>query len=271
MQNKFLLSFILFLSINTYAEQTYTPFIFPESVAEGPDGSIYVSEIGKRDVDKDGKISKIDKDGKISTLAKGLFDPKGIVFFENKLYVTDRDVILEVNLDGSWNVHTGTMAFPKTPVFLNDIDVSKNGDLYVSDTGDFKNGGFIFLIQKSGEVSVMFEGNEAIKAPNGLLPIGDTKLLIADWNGELLEANLKNNKISTISNGFDGGDGLAYKDGIIYVSSWKKGIVYRVENGKVSTFADGFSAAADIALSLDKKKLMIPDMKGGTVTIIKAE
>ena len=81
----------------------------------------------------------------------------------------------------------------------------------------------------------------------------------------------KSNKISTISNGFDGGDGLAYKDGIIYVSSWKKGIVYRVENGKVSTFADGFSAAADIALSLDKKKLMIPDMKGGTVTIIKAE
>ena len=29
-------------------------FINPESVAEGPDGSIYVSEIGKRDKDKDG-------------------------------------------------------------------------------------------------------------------------------------------------------------------------------------------------------------------------
>ncbi len=35
----------------------------------------------------------------------------------------------------------------------------------------------------------------SIKAPNGILPIADSKLLIVDWGGDLLEANLKNNKI----------------------------------------------------------------------------
>ena len=260
----------MFFLLGLNAEQKYTGFHDPESVAEGPDGAIYVSEIGERNVE-DGKISKINLDGSISIVAEGLYDPKGIVFFQNKLYVTDRDVIIEVQLDGTSNVHIGTMAFPKTPVFLNDIDVSKDGDLYVSDTGDFKNSGFVFLIKKTGEVSVMFEGNDTIKAPNGILPIADSKLLILDWGGELLEANLINNQIVKISDGFDGGDGLAFMDGIIFVSSWKKGIVYKIENGVVSIFADGFQAAADIALSKDKKNLIIPDMKGGTISIIKTQ
>ncbi len=35
------------------------------------------------------------------------------------------DAVIEVNLDGTWQVYAGTMLFPKTPVFFNDIDVSK--------------------------------------------------------------------------------------------------------------------------------------------------
>ena len=159
------------------------------------------------------------------------------------------------------------MSFPKTPVFLNDIDVSENGDLYVTDTGDFDSGGLVFLIEKSGKVTVMFEGNAKIKAPNGILPIADSKLLIVDWGGDLLEANLKNNKIKKIADGFDGGDGLAIKNGTIYISSWKEGKVYEFKNGKSKVILEGFKAAADIALSKDKTNLIIPDMKAGTVTI----
>ena len=252
----------------SYSNEIISGFKMPESVAEGPDGSIYLSEIGERDKDKDGKITKIDKNGKVSTVAEGLYDPKGIVFYNDKLYITDRDVVIEVNLDGSWGVYAGTMSFPKTPVFLNDIDVSENGDLYVTDTGDFDSGGFVFLIEKSGKVSVMFEGNSKIKAPNGILPIADSKLLIVDWGGDLLEANLKNKKIKKIAGGFDGGDGLAYNNGVIYISSWKKGIVYSHKNGVTKIIDDNYEAAADIALSRDKKTLIVPDMKSGTVTLI---
>ena len=261
---------IMFFSLGINAEQKYIGFNDPESVAEGPDGAIYVSEIGERGVE-DGKISKINKDGSISIVAEGLYDPKGIVFFQDKLYVTDRDVILEVQLDGTWNVHTGTMAFPKTPVFLNDIEVSANGDLYVSDTGDFKDSGFVFLIKKNSGVTVMFEGNKLIKAPNGLLATSDTKILILDWAGELLEADIKNNKVVKIAEGFDGGDGIAKKNNTIFISSWKEGIVYKIENGKTLKIADGYEAAADIALSSDQKNLIIPDMKSGSVSVIEVE
>ena len=269
-QNLFLM-ILVGLTLNgcgSNADRKFEGFMMPESVAEGPDGSVYVSEIGERDVDKDGKISKINRDGMIETVASGLFDPKGIVFYKDKLYVTDRDVVIEVDLDGSWQVYAGTMLFPKVPVFFNDIDVSNNGTLYVSDSGDFKESGFIFQVKPSGEIDLLFEGNNLIKAPNGVLVLDDSKLLIVDWAGDLLEGDLKSQEINKLSEGFEGGDGLAYKGNTIYISSWIKGTVYSFENGKTKLIAEGFEAAADIALVHDKKVLVVPDMKAGTVTFI---
>ena len=250
------------------ADKKFEGFMMPESVAEGPDGSVYVSEIGERDVDKDGKISKINRDGTIETVASGLFDPKGIVFYKDKLYVTDRDVVIEVDLDGTWQVYAGTMLFPKVPVFFNDIDVSNNGTLYVSDSGDFKESGFIFAVKPSGEIGLLFEGNDFIKAPNGVLVLDDSKLLIVDWAGDLLEGNLKSQDVIKLGEGFEGGDGLAIKKDTIFISSWIKGTIYSFKNGKTKVIADGFEAAADIALVHDNKFLVVPDMKAGTVTFI---
>ena len=93
-------------------------------------------------------------------------------------------------------------------------------------------------------------------------------LLIADWGGDLLEANLKTKKIKKIAGGFDGGDGLAYANGIIYISSWKEGILYSYYNQKTTIINEKFEAAADIALSLDNKTLIVPDMKAGTISFI---
>ena len=269
-QNLFLM-ILVGLTLNgcgSNADKKFEGFMMPESVAEGPDGSVYVSEIGERDVDKDGKISKITRDGTIETVASGLFDPKGIVFYKDKLYVTDRDVVIEVDLDGTWQVYAGTMLFPKVPVFFNDIDVSNNGTLYVSDSGDFKESGFIFAVKPSGEIGLLFEGNDFIKAPNGVLVLDDSKLLIVDWAGDLLEGNLKSQDVIKLGEGFEGGDGLAIKKDTIYISSWTKGTIYSFKNGKTTLIAEGFEAAADIALVHDKKVLVVPDMKAGTVTFI---
>ena len=269
-QNLFLM-ILVGLTLNgcgSNADKKFEGFMMPESVAEGPDGSVYVSEIGERDVDKDGKISKITRDGTIETVASGLFDPKGIVFYKDKLYVTDRDVVIEVDLDGTWQVYAGTMLFPKVPVFFNDIDVSNNGTLYVSDSGDFKESGFIFAVKPSGEIDLLFEGNDLIKAPNGVLVLDDSKLLIVDWAGDLLEGNLKSQDVIKLGEDFEGGDGLAIKKDTIYISSWTKGTIYSFKNGKTTLIAEGFEAAADIALVHDKKVLVVPDMKAGTVTFI---
>ncbi len=244
----------------------------PESAAEGPDGNIYVSEIGVQDTDGDGKISKIDKNGKVTVVAKGLFDPKGIVFYQGHLYVTDRNVILKVSLDGSWKVFAGTTKFPKKPVFLNDIDVSTKGDFYISDTGDFKGSGQIFLMKPTGEISLLFDKSKPfIDAPNGVLSIDDSNLLIVDWGGNLLKANLKSNEIKKIATGFKGGDGLVKINDVIYISSWINGKVYKLKDGETSIIAQNFQAAADIGLSSNKKTLIVPDMKAGTLSLIKIQ
>ena len=255
-------------NISLANEVKYDGFSNPESVAEGPDGYIYVSEIGETDKDGDGKISKIDKKGNITPFATGLYDPKGIVFYKEKLYVTDRDVIIEIDTDGTWSVFGSTMAFPKTPVFLNDIDVDSDGNFYITDTSNFKTGGIVFKMNLAGDITVLFdETTENNKAPNGVLPIGNNKLLLLDWGGELYEADTKTKKIRKLGEGFVGGDGLAIKNGTIFISSWKEGKVYEFKNGKSKLIIEGFEAAADIALSKDKTNLIIPDMKAGTVTV----
>ena len=160
------------------------------------------------------------------------------------------------------------MLFPKVPVFFTDIDVSSNGTLYVSDTGDFKESGFIFAVNPSGEIDLLFEGNGLIKAPNGVLVLDDSKLLIVDWAGDLLEGDLQSQDIKKLGEGFEGADGLAIKQDTIYISSWIKGTIYSFKNGKTKVIADGFEAAADIALVHDNKFLVVPDMKAGTVTFI---
>ena len=257
------------LSSSVFADVVIDGFKMPESVAQDKDGNIYVSEIGERDVDKDGKITMIDKSGKRITIVDDLYDPKGLVLFGNKLYVTDRDVVVEVDLKSkSSAVYAGTMQFPRSPVFLNDIDVDDKGNLYVSDSGDFKSTGQIFVIKTTGEIETIFEDERnLIKAPNGLLLDGET-LYILDWAGEFFQADLNKKSFKKIADGFNGGDGIAKVKETFFLSSWLEGKLYKLVDGKAELVSDQFEAAADISLSQDNKKVYVPDMKAGTLTIL---
>jgi len=65
-----LLFTLLCLPITLVAQTTVMDgFLMPESVVQDQQGNIYVTEIGERDVDGDGKITKIDPQGNRSALA----------------------------------------------------------------------------------------------------------------------------------------------------------------------------------------------------------
>src|SRR5262245_32404419 len=66
----------------------------PESVCLGPDGALYVTEIGEPGKDGDGKLTVI-KDGKPAPFASGLDDPKGIVLFKDAFLVTDKTRVVK--------------------------------------------------------------------------------------------------------------------------------------------------------------------------------
>ena len=246
----------------------------PESVLQAKDGTIYVSEINEFGKDGDGQISKIDAQGNVTVFAKGMDDPKGLAMIGDKLYVADKMRVLEVNKDGTWQVYGAQMAFPSTPVFLNDLEADPLGNLYVSDSGNLKSGGQIFKITPTGTVSVVVDGkNKTILAPNGLLMDGRHRLLEVDFeSGILYQVNLKTGATKKLAEGFGGGDGLVKTNtGKIVISDWKNGKIYQVTKGKAQLIKEGYKACADIALSYDGKTLMVPDMKAGELDFIAIE
>ena len=244
-------------------------FVSPESVVQDAKGDIYVSEIGEFNKDSDGKITRISIDGKLSTFASGMDDPTGLTFIGKSLYVTDKNRVLKVEPDGKWAVFGSTMAFPQTPVFFNDITSDEAGNLYVSDSGNLKTGGAIFKIAKDKKVTVILnENTPEILAPNGLLVIKNDLYEVDFASGILYKINLKTKSILKVAEGFGGGDGLIKSGDTFFISDWKNGKIFKFQHNKVTLFKEGFTAAADIALSYDKKSIITPDMKTGSVTLV---
>ena len=265
-----LLSALISITLNAHeSPNTISGLISPESVAQDAKGDIYVSEIGEFNKDGDGKITRISIDGKLSIFASGMDDPKGITFIGKSLYVTDKNRVLKVEPDGKWTVFGSTMAFPQTPVFLNDITSDDAGNIYVSDSGNLKSGGAIFKIAQNKKITLVLDENTPeILAPNGLWIIKNDLYEVDFSSGILYKINLKNKSISKIAEGFGGGDGLIKSGNNFFVSDWKNGKIFKVQGSKVSLYKDGFTAAADIALSYDNKSIMTPDMKAGSITFV---
>ncbi len=265
-----LLSVLTSITLNAHESlNAISGLISPESAAQDAKGDIYVSEIGEFNKDGDGKITRISIDGKLSTFASGMDDPKGLSFIGKSLYVTDKNRVLKVEPDGKWTVFGSTMAFPQTPVFLNDITSDDAGNLYVSDSGNLKSGGAIFKIAQNKKITLVLDENTPeILAPNGLWIIKNDLYEVDFSSGILYKINLKNKSISKIAEGFGGGDGLIKSGNNFFVSDWKNGKIFKVQGSKVSLYKDGFTAAADIALSYDNKSIMTPDMKAGSITFV---
>ena len=268
---KTVLLLALLSAFNAYAKAPLpakvTGLKMPESALQAKDGSIYISEIGEFGKDGDGQISKIDKKGNITVFATGMDDPKGLAMIGDKLYVADKNRVLEINKDGTWQVYGAQMAFPSTPVFLNDLVADKVGNLYVSDSGTLKDGGQIYKIAKGGgTITIVADSkNRDILAPNGLLMDGGNHLLEVDFeSGILYRVNLVTGATTKQADGFTGGDGLVRtRAGKIIISDWKNGKVYEMVKGHAKLVKEGYKASADIALMQDGKTLMVPDMKAG--------
>jgi sugar lactone lactonase YvrE len=261
------------IAVQAQETKTITGLKTPESAIAGRDGRIYVSEINEFGKDGDGQISVIDKDGKLTVFATGMDDPKGLAMIGKDLYVADKVRVLKVAPDGKWQVFAAADAFPVTPQFLNDLESDRQGNLYVSDSGDLKKGGAVYRISKAGKVTLITDGKKdgRVLAPNGLLMDRRGKLLYVDFSsGILYRLNIASGEITQIAEGFGGADGIVRaRNGLLYVSDWSNGKVFSVtEGGKVELIKDGFKSAADIALSADGKYLLVPDMKAGELVML---
>src|ERR1700733_7856410 len=68
----------------------------PESIAMGPDGRLYVTEIGRSGVNGDGAVAIIEN-GKPKEFAKGLDDTKGLVVHGSDFFVADKTRVWRID------------------------------------------------------------------------------------------------------------------------------------------------------------------------------
>ena len=249
----------------------------PESVCVGLDNRVYVTLIGEFDVDGDGSVVVIDGD-KAVPFATGLDDPKGMVAFKQFLFVADKKKVVRIDPKGKVVVLADEKAFPKPPVFLNDLAVDEQGTLYVSDSGDLKgNGGAIFRIDLKGKVTLVADEkkNPAVGFPNGVLHDSMNHLLFVNMHtGELHRMKVADGSSEKIAEGLPGGDGLIFDPfGRLYISSWREGKVWVIPRpgAKPILMAEGFQSAADLCYDRGRGRLLVPDMKAGTLTALPAQ
>lgn len=261
----------------SYQAKKITGLQMPESVVQAKDGRIFVSEIGEFGNNGDGQITVIDKYGKTSLFAKGLDDPKGLAIIGDALYVADNKRIIKITFDGKASEFVAATAFTHPPQFLNDLEADPQGNLYVSDSGDFFNtgkGGAIYKVDALGQVTLLINDQQdaRVMAPNGLLAdnTGNVLLYVDLTSGILYSLNIKTKTLTNLAEGFGGGDGLVHhSSGTMYVSDWKNGKVFSVDtSGGVTLLKEGYQAAADIAITKDEAYLMVPDMKAGELDFI---
>lgn len=184
-----ILSFLVFvISIQVNGQslemvwETKAELKTPESVLFDEERNVmYVANINGDPTEKDnnGFISILNSDGSEKNLhwVEGLNAPKGMALYDGKLYVSDIDQLVEIEIKSG-----EVLKKYDAPgaVFLNDVAASSDGKVFVSDTRTAK----IHLLER-GQLKEWISGSP-LDSPNGLfveyghLYIGDKSIFQVD-------------------------------------------------------------------------------------------
>lgn len=178
------IAFVLLALIASTAAQAIGPtplwkvdgFANPESVVYSSQQKLlYVSNVNGADDAKDGNgfISQLGLDGRLikRQWLKGLNAPKGLAYYHGFLYVADIDELLEIDTGNGRIKRRFKAAGAK---FLNDVTVSSNGTVFVSDMVT----NIIWRLQ--GDSFSAWLNDAKLENPNGLL-FDKGQLLVASW------------------------------------------------------------------------------------------
>ncbi|MBR9824995.1 MAG: hypothetical protein GYB36_04225 [Alphaproteobacteria bacterium] len=236
-------------------------FANPESVISDGQGGFFVSNVngGGSDRDGNGFIARINASGEITDLdwVSGLDAPKGLARTQDRLFATDIDQLIEVDLA------TGRV-IARHPIegaqFLNDAAALPDGEILVSDSA----GDRIYSFD-AGVISIWMEG-EHLDGVNGLLPEEGRLLVTTMARGELLAIDWDSRSVEVLATGLTNADGIArWCDGYI-LAQWP-GIVSHISaRGRVRTLLDQTEAGVLMNdIIIDGSTLLIPNWNPGSV------
>lgn len=255
----------------------------PESAAYDPKRNvIYVSNVNGPPAEKNGAgfITKISVDGQVQELewVTGLNAPKGLGIHENSLYVSDIDVLVEINVETGEVVNRHLI--PNTKL-LNDVSIDNSGQVYVSDFA-----GYAIYRLSDGQPELLAQG-PALEGPNGVY-VEDDRVIVASWGvvtdpetfgtdvpGHVHTVSLSDKTVDSLGNTTPIGnlDGVeADGKGNYFISDFIAGkILYFTPSGEVSTLLTLTRSTADIGFIQDKQLLLVPVMFDGKLLAYKVQ
>ncbi|MCB1909006.1 MAG: hypothetical protein KDH15_16690 [Rhodocyclaceae bacterium] len=274
------------ITLPAFADDAATPLWETESAFRQPESvlldarrqRLYVSNIDGGPLDKDGRgfVSTLGTDGKLQQLewVGGLNAPKGMALVGDRLFVSDVDVLVEIDVDKGTILKRYAAADAR---FLNDVAADADGRIYVSDMITNR----IYRLAE-GRLESWLESPQ-LANPNGLAVVGE-RLFVATWGvmeadfstkvpGHVLTVSLGSRSIADFGGtgpvgNLDGIEALA--DGSVLVSDWMAGGLMRVSSdGGVARLAALAPGSADIGIDAAGGLVWVPMMKEGTVRALR--
>lgn len=255
--------------VQSQANRTIEGFATPESVAVGPDGNYYVSNLGDLNVVGDGKISKVIFEGneaRVSDFVIGL-DAAGAAFFQDALYVVDTKGIQKISLSGEMTLWLPVERFPVPPSLLNDLAFDSSGNLYISDT----NRSVVFKADREKQVTTFLDKSTVpgLTGPNGLIFDAEDNLYIVDLNSSKLFKVAPDGTVKVLLENIGAGDGLAWdSEKNLYISDFLGRVLKLDPQGNVSVFAQNLISPADITVDLQRSLVVVPESYAHRITLI---
>lgn len=218
---------------------------------------LFVSCINGMPSEKDGKgyISMLDPDGNIRSLewVTGLDAPKGMGIVGNRLYVTDIDQLVVIDIE---KAEIEERIQVEVASFLNDVAVGADRKVYFSDSDM----GFLWIYSDGMVESWITEG---LERPNGLFVEEKRVLLTSSGSQDLKVIDKSTGKFETVTTEIGFGDGIEFtgKEGFYITSSWS-GEVFLIfpDYSKVSLLKTSSQDinSADIGFNIADQVVYVP-------------
>lgn len=262
-------------------------FQTPESVLYDAQADVYlVSNINGNPgmVDNNGYISRVSPDGKVLALkwidgaASGvnMSGPAGMGIAGDTLYVADINTVRM--FDRTTGKVKGTPILVSGATFLNDVATSKDGIVYVTDTGvKFGADGMasstgseaVYMIDKANKLTQIAKGGSLLGSPNGITVGSSGRPLVVglDPTGEVYELAADGKRTTTRKLPAGQLDGLEIlANGNLLVSSWQAQGVYQVTpDGKATLIVQNIASPADFGVDTKRNRIMLPVLQENRV------
>ncbi|MFW5628489.1 MAG: SMP-30/gluconolactonase/LRE family protein [Candidatus Cloacimonadaceae bacterium] len=245
---------------------TLRPLNKPESVAFDPDNNRFlISNVGS------GSIAAMDSLGNYSIFLNRLFKaPRGIIVRQGKLYVTDPQSILVVDIANEEIIQSYDI---DGAIGLNDIAFGDNNRLYITDS--LANCVFVLDMNSGRQDRVV---SELFDSPKGIVydrPRWQMFVVNNAKHSPILSLNTREHSVDIFMDTmYSQLDGIAIDDkGRIYFGSWEDDMIVQIpqEQNRFITDLKGYKGAADFYYHLPTNELIVPMFNKNRIERIELE